>query len=183
MDKIALYILSLLPSDKETEVFKDQYLLHKTAFNILGAEIVIDSDTINFSSKELWQDANFFVACMITNKIAASGKVEILNEELGSKGEVYLFEQLNAYCSFIQKAGYSYSDDKIFPNQEGEFCSINNLYKEEGKIDDTIKIIISLLVKEEKDYRRILMDPRCLIQPQSSLSSDNAYALIDEQVA
>lgn len=27
------------------------------------------------------------------------------------------------------------------------------------------------------------MDPRCLIQPQSSLSSDNAYALIDEQVA
>ena len=27
------------------------------------------------------------------------------------------------------------------------------------------------------------MDPRCLIQPQSSLSSDNAYALIDEHVA
>ena len=183
LDKIALYILSLLPSDKETEVFKDQYLLHKTAFNILGAEIVLYSDTINFSSKELWQDANSFVACMITNKIAASGKVEILNEKLGSKGEVYLFDQLNAYYSFIQKAGYSYSDDKIFPNQEGEFCSIDNLYKEEGKIDDTIKKIISLLVKEEEDYRRILMDPRCLIQPQTSLSSDNAYALIDEKVA
>lgn len=183
LDKIALYILSLLPSDKETEVFKDQYLLYKTAFNILGSENVIDNDTINFSSKELWQDANFFVSCMITNKIAASGKVEILNEELGSKGEIYLFEQLNAYCNFIQKVGYGYNDDKIFPNQEGEFCSIDNLYKEEGKIDDTIKNIISLLVKEEEDYRRILMDSRCLIQPQSNLSSDNAYALIDEKVA
>lgn len=183
LDKVALYLLSLIPSDKETEVGKNQDSLYTTASNILGSEVVPCSETINYSSKDLWQDANFFVVSMINNKIKTAAKIETLNEQLGSKGEVYIFEQLNAFYDFLQKAGLSYNALNIFPNQEGEFCSINNLKKEEGKIDDIIKNIICLLVKEEEDYRRILMDPRCHLQPQSSLNSDSAYTLIDEKVA
>lgn len=183
LDTVALYLLSLLPSDKETEVGKNQNSLYTTASNILGSELVPCCDTIDYTSKDLWQDANFFVVSMISTKIKTATKVETLNEQLGSKGEVYVFEQLNAFYDFLQKAGISYNVPKIFPNQEGEFCSISNLKKEEGKIDDIIKNIIRLLVSEEEDYRRILMDPRCHLQPQATLNSDNAYALIDKKVA
>jgi hypothetical protein len=183
LDKVALYLLSLIPSDKESEVGKNQDSLYTTASNILGSEVVPCREIINYSSKDLWIDANFFVVSMISNKIKTAAKMETLNEQLGSKGEGYVFEQINAFYDFLQKAGISYNAPKIFPNQEGEFCSIINLKKEEGTIDDIIKNIICLLVKEEEDYRRVLMDSRCHLQPQASLNSDSAYTLIDEKVA
>ncbi len=183
LDKVALYLLSLIPTDKETEVGKNQVSLYTTASNILGSDVVPGCDTVNYASKDLWQDANFFVVSMISEKIKTAAKIGTLNEQLGNKGEAWIFEQLNAFYDFLQKAGISYNAPKIFPNQEGEFCSISNLKKEEGKIDDLIKNIICLLVKEEEDYRRILMDPRCNLQPQTLLNSDNAYALIDERMA
>lgn len=183
LDKVALYLLSLLPSDKETEVGKNQDSLYTTSFNILGSETVPCSGTINYSSKDLWQDANLFVARMIVSKIKTAAKIETLNEQLGFKGDIYIYEQLNSFYDFLQKSGISYNEAIIFPNQEGEFCSICNLKKEEGQIDDTIKNIICLLVKEEEDYRHLLMDSRSRLQPQASLNSDNAYSLIDEKVA
>jgi hypothetical protein len=183
LDKVALYVLSLIPSERETEVGHNQNSLYTTATNILGSEVIPLSNTISYTSKDLWQDANFFVVSMISNKIKASEKIEVLDEQLGTKGEVYVFEQLNAFYDFLRKSNISYSDPKIFPNQEGQFCSIGDLKKEEGKIDDIIKNIIYLLVDKKDDYRHILMDERSYLQPQPTLSSDNAYALIDEKVA
>ena len=183
LDKVALYLLSLIPVDKESEVGKNQDSLYATASSILGSELVPCCDLINYASKDLWQDANFFVVSMISEKIKTAVNIETLNEQLGFKGERYIFEQLNNFYDFLQISGISYSVPKIFPNQEGQFCSISNLKKEEGQIDDIIKNIICLLVNEEEDYRHILMDARCSLQPQASLNSDNAYALIDEKVA
>ena len=183
LNKIALYLLSLIPSDKETETWKSQYSLYTTAFNILESEVVPLSNTINYSSKDLWQDANFFVAGMISDRIKSAAKMETLNEQLGNKGELYVLEQLNAFYDFLQKSGISYDAHEIFPNQEGEFCSFKSLKKEDGKIDDTIKNIICLLVGEREDYRSVLMDSRCQLQPHNCLNSDTAYALIDEKVA
>jgi hypothetical protein len=183
LDKVALYLLSLIPADKESEVGKNQDSLYATASSILGSELVPCCDLINYASKDLWQDANFFVVSMISEKIKTAVNIETLNEQLGFKGERYIFEQLNNFYDFLQISGISYSVPKIFPNQEGQFCSISNLKKEEGQIDDIIKNIICLLVNEEEDYRHILMDARCSLQPQASLNSDNAYALIDEKVA
>ena len=184
LNKIALYLLSLIPSDKETETGKSQYSLYTTAFNILGSEVVPLSNTINYSSNDLWQRANNpFVVGMISDKIKSAAKLETLNQLLGNKGELYVLEQLNAFYDFLQRSGVSYDASKIFPNQKGEFYSFKSLKKEDGKIDDTIKNIICLLVEESEDYRSVLMDSRCRLQPQNYLNSDTAYALIDEKVA
>lgn len=184
LNKIALYLLSLIPADKETDTGKSQYSLYTTAFNILGAEVVPLSNTIYYSSNDLWQRANnFFIVGMISDKIKSAAKLETLNQQLGNKGELYVLEQLNAFYDFLQKSGVSYDASKIFPNQKGEFCSFKSLKKEDGKIGDTIKNIICLLVEESEDYRSVLMDSRCRLQPQNYLNSDTAYALIDEKVA
>lgn len=183
LDNVALYILSLIPTNLETEVGINQENIYTTSRNILGSDVVPDSESIDYSSKDLWQDSNFFVVSMISNKIKTAAKIDVLNEQLGSKGEVYIFDQLNSFYSFLIRSNISYSAPRIFPNQEGEFCAISELKKEEGTIDDTIKNIICLLVDAKDDYRHILMDKRCTLQPQALLNSDNAYALIDEKVA
>lgn len=183
LDNVALYILSLIPADIETEVGISQKNIYTTSRNILGTDVVPYSESINYSSTDLWQDSNFFVASMISTKIKTAAKIDVLNEQLGSKGEVYIFDQLNSFYSFLIRSNISYSAPRIFPNQEGEFCAISELKKEEGTIDDTIKNIICLLVDAKDDYRHILMDKRCTLQPQALLNSDNAYALIDEKVA
>lgn len=183
MESVALYVLSLIPFDLESEVGIIQKSIYTTAINILGSDVVSASELINYSTKDLWQDSNFFVVSMISNKIKNAEKIEEFDKQLGSKGEVYVFEQLNSFYDFLRNSNISYSAPKIFPNQEGEFCSITDLKKEEGSIEDIIKNIICLLVDENEDYRRILMDKRSNIQPQAILNSDNAYALIDEKVA
>ena len=183
LNKVSLYMLSLLPSDKNCETGKSQYALYRTAANLLDEDIVPQADVISYSEKDLWQDSNFFVASAIADKVKSLGRIEKLNELLGAKGETYIFEQLNAFYDFLNSSGISYTAPRIFPNQEGIFCAWTDLKKEEGSIEDIIKNIINKLVDDEQDYRHILMDTRCHLQPQAILNADRAYALIDEKIS
>ena len=54
--------------------------------------------------------------------------------------------------------------------------------REEGEIGERIKNIIGELVPSDQEFREILMDKRCVIQPQATLGSKDAYNLIDDKV-
>lgn len=181
LDKIALYIVSLLPKDKESELYKYQRDLFDVSKEILPSQTNFEGD-ISFDSSDLWLSANEYVCSQIEETISSMGTLDAINTSLGKVGEVKVWEILNKYYRFLSHANISYSHLSIFPNQNGVLKSFCDLNKDEGNIGDLLKNVISLLVEPETDYKNILIDSRSCLQPQSVIGAINAYKLIDDQV-
>lgn len=181
LDKIALYVVSLLPKNKESELYKYQRDIFDVSKEILPGQTNFESD-ISFDSSDLWLSANEYVCSQIEETISSMGTLDAINTSLGKVGEVKVWEILNKYYRFLSHANISYSHLSIFPNQNGVLKSFCDLNKDEGNIGDLLKNIISLLVDPETDYRNILMDSRSCLQPQSVIGAINAYKLIDDKV-
>lgn len=181
LDKIALYVVSLLPKDKESELYKYQRDIFDVSKEILPSQTNFEGD-ISFDSSDLWLSANEYVCSQIEETISSMGTLDAINTSLGKVGEVKIWEILNKYYRFLSHANISYSHLSIFPNQNGVLKSFCDLNKDEGNIGDLLKNIISLLVDSETEYRNILMDSRSCLQPQSVIGAINAYKLIDDKV-
>lgn len=181
LDKVALYIVSLLPKDKESELYKYQKDLFDVSKEVLKDQTNTESD-ISFDSSDLWQSANEYVCSQIGEALSSSGNLDAINTLLGQVGEAKAWEVLNKYYSFLSHANISYSDFSIFPNQNGVLKSFSCLYKDEGNIGDLLKNVISLLVDSDSEYRNILMDSHSCLQPQPVKGACNAYKLIDDKV-
>lgn len=181
LDKVALYIVSLLPKDKESELYKYQRDLFDVSKEILPSQTNFEGD-ISFDSSDLWLSANEYVCSQIEETISSMGTLDAINTSLGKVGEVKVWEILNKYYRFLSHANISYSHLSIFPNQNGVLKSFCDLNKDEGNIGDLLKNVISLLVEPKTDYKNILIDSRSCLQPQSVIGAINAYKLIDDQV-
>lgn len=181
LDKVALYIVSLLPKDKESELYKYQRVLFDVSKEILPSQTNFEGD-ISFDSSDLWLFANEYVCSQIEETISSMGTLDAIDTSLGKVGEVKVWEVLNKYYRFLSHANISYSNLSVFSNQNGVLKSFCDLNKDEGNIGDLLKNIISLLVDPETDYRNILMDSRSCLQPQSEIGAINAYKLIDDKV-
>ena len=181
LDKIDLYVVSLLPKDKESELYKYQRDIFDVSKEILPSQTNFEGD-ISFDSSDLWLSANEYVCSQIEETISSMGTLDAINTSLGKVGEVKIWEILNKYYRFLSHANISYSHLSIFPNQNGVLKSFCDLNKDEGNIGDLLKNVISLLVDPETDYRNILMDSRSCLQPQSVIGANNAYKLIDDKV-
>ena len=181
LDKVALYIVSLLPKDKESELYKYQRDLFDVSKEILPSQTNFEGD-ISFDSSDLWLSANEYVCSQIEETISSMGTLDAINTSLGKVGEVKVWEILNKYYRFLSHANISYSHLSIFPNQNGVLKSFCDLNKDEGNIGDLLKNVISLLVEPETDYKNILIDSRSCLQPQSVIGATDAYKLIDDQV-
>lgn len=181
LDNVALYIVSLLPKDKESELYKYQRDLFDVSKEILPSQTNFEGD-ISFDSSDLWLFANEYVCSQIEETISSMGTLDAIDTSLGKVGEVKVWEVLNKYYRFLSHANISYSNLSVFSNQNGVLKSFCNLNKDEGNIGDLLKNIISLLVDPETDYRNILMDSRSCLQPQSVIGAINAYKLIDDKV-
>lgn len=181
LDKIALYVVSLLPKDKDSELYKYQRDIFDVSKEILPSQTNFEGD-ISFDSSDLWLSANEYVCSQIEETISSMGTLDAINTSLGKVGEVKIWEILNKYYRFLSHANISYSHLSIFPNQNGVLKSFCDLNKDEGNIGDLLKNVISLLVDSETDYKNILIDSRSCLQPQSVIGAINAYKLIDDKV-
>ena len=183
LDKIARYMISILPANKESELYEFQVIIYDVSNKILGVDVNFAEHEVCYDTIELWQDSNTYVVNQIAEKISALGSMETLCEMLGNGGEKYAFELLNKFYKFISHNNIKYSSLSVFPNQNGLFRPLNDVKKEDGYIDSILKDIISLLVAEEEDYRNILIDKNCYLQPQSAITIKEAYSLIDDNVS
>ncbi len=182
LDKIARYLISILPSDTTLDLYKYQKSLFDISNKILGEEINYTEQEICFDSIELWHDANVYVANQIAEKISEIGTIEKLCLSLGNCGTKNAFELLNHFYDFLLHYNIKYASMSIFPNQNGEFKVYSALKKEEGHIDDILKNIICCLVSKEDDYRTVLIDNQSILKPQVSLNIENAFSFIDGRI-
>ena len=150
LDKVALYIVSLLPKDKESELYKYQRDLFDVSKEILPSQTNFEGD-ISFDSSDLWLFANEYVCSQIEETISSMGTLDAIDTSLGKVGEVKVWEVLNKYYRFLSHANISYSNLSVFSNQNGVLKSFCDLNKDEGNIGDLLKNIISFL------YKRIMI--------------------------
>ena len=101
------------------------------------------------------------------------------------KGESEVLQLLNSYYAYQETADINFDSDKIVPNQNGDLRSKNDLYREEGDINDTLKNIINKLSEvdnEVVDIRSQLVDKHVVIKLDKVLNEKYAYGLIDESI-
>lgn len=181
LDKIALYLLSLFPNDFSSELYKYQFILFRVSLSFL-AEKNFSYKGIGYNNEDLWHITNEYVVSQICERITELQSIEKTDNALGNPGEASVMETLNSFYSFLSYKNIPYVASCIFPNQNGQFRFFCSLKREEGEIGDRIKNIISELTSPEYEFREILMDKRCSIQPPASLGVKDAYSLIDDKV-
>ena len=179
---VATYMIRLLPNNKETNLFKYQSSLLSTAQVIKIAEDIIGY--IDFENDTLWHDISFYVVCQIWETIEKYSTLSDLCKFVG-RGESDVIQLLNVYYSYQDYAKINYESYKVIPNQNGRLLSKNDLYKEDGVINDTLKNIISKLSIVDgtvQDYRNLLLDKRIELKQEKRLNEKDAYNLIDESI-
>ena len=183
IENVSLFLLNLLPKDEGSDAGKTQYAVQAVACAILAGKDMPNASYIDYDGNDLWKESNVIVAYMLAQAITECENLENLRIHMGKEGEVDTIDILNAYYRFLLTTNFNYDTLAIFPNQNGEFRCIKDLKKEDGGIQEIIKDIISHLVPEEEEYRNILADKRCRIQPEQTLDSQTAFKLIDDKVA
>lgn len=180
--KVASYMIRLLPKNKESNLYKYQSSLLSIAQSFNITEGIVGY--IDFENNSLWNKISFYAACIIWEKIE---EYNTLAELCGfvNMGESDVISILNSYYAYQNYADIKFDSDNVIPNQNGNLLSKNDLYKEEGEINDTLKNIIynlSVVDNEIQDYRTLLMDKRIELKLDRVLNEKDAYNLIDETI-
>lgn len=179
---IASYMIRLLPDNKETNLYKYQSSLLSIAQAFSLAEGLIGY--IKFENKTLWDKISFYSVCSIWEKIEEFSTITELCTFV-KKGEPDVIQLLNSYYAYEEYADIKFDSDKVIPNQNGDLRSKDDLYKEEGDINEDLKNIIkSLSEVDDKvvDLRSQLVDKRVDIKLDKVLNEKYAYNLIDESI-
>jgi len=97
------------------------------------------------------------------------------NEDLWSKANIFL----NNFYDYLTSMKITI-DGNIVPNQNGVFCSLEDLFKDDNIIKE-LKDILCLLNSEE-DFRNILAETSLSIQPAHSKNTEDIAKPIDEAI-
>lgn len=181
--KVSSYMIRLLPSNKESDLFKYQSSLLVLAQSFIKAEEVIAY--LDFDNETLWNRISFYVTCGIWETIE---KYSTLTElcQLLNRGELEVIQLLNNYYAYQDYAKINFDSDKVIPNQNGYLLSKKDLYEEDSVISDTLKNIINKLSTIDdgvQDYRTLLLDKRINLKLGRTLTEKDAYVLIDQSIA
>ena len=175
---VALYMCSILPEksqfDTDNNWKSTQESIQHVARAILPAESHEESGRIACESDELWKVTNSLAIRAIRRKIEENTTLSGMASASG-KNEDQIIDILNMFyrCS---------TTGRIFPDQKGQLQELSELRKEEGTIDETIKDIIDLIANAGSSFRTRLADRRCSKQPESTLSTTDAFRFIDDTV-
>lgn len=183
LDEIALYIVSLLPQDTQSELYERQNNLYSISRSFLPSTQTNGIKYIDYDSSDLWKSANAYVCDQICEAITAAKSLDGINDLLENIGIKEVWNILNDFYNFLKQEGIQYDNRSIFPNQNGQFKRFDELYQDYGNIGDILKDVIAKLVDADSEYRNILMDPECVLQPRERCEAADAYRLIDGKVS
>lgn len=182
LDEIALYIVSILPQDTQSELYERQNTLYSISKSFLPSNQTYDTKSIDLDSSDLWKSANTYVCDQICEAISAAKSLDGVNDLLENVGIKKVWNILNNFYNLLKQEGIQYNNRPIFPNQNGSFKQYDELCQDYGNIGDILKDVISKLVDEDSEYRNILMDTECVLQPKEKLAAEDAYKLIDDTI-
>jgi len=114
---------------------------------------------LKYYDDRIWEESDKKSLFFIVSKISEYQTVEKAVEELEFENSKIFNEWLNKLVSFLIKEGFEYNINRekhpILPNQNGDFCTKDNLFLDAGDIDNELKDISKEL---GYDFREELLE-------------------------
>ena len=180
----AIYLIHLLPDTTSQILHNSQISLLKIVRKYYYKRCESKSEnTITCNLEDFWRKANEKIITSLQEHIAEDASIEGLKKFISDSGILYdngdtiIF--LNDFYDYLTSIKITV-DSNIIPNQNGVFCSIDDLFKDDN-IPDELKDVL-LLIDSKNDFRDILAEKSLSIQPKPSKGVSDIAKLIDDSM-
>lgn len=129
---------------------------------------------VNLNGNKLWHEAEKILIEEIVQEITSAGLVELLkdNYEFSSYEETILWIDKLIYFLEENYDTVARKTIAILPNQNGEFCTKDDILLDDGEIDEELKDIAKLV---GEDVRELLLDKRVYLQMSEKSTMTEQY--------
>ncbi|RST29389.1 sacsin N-terminal ATP-binding-like domain-containing protein [Chryseobacterium lacus] len=181
----AIYLLHLLPEESSPTLYNSQKKLLEIVqkYDYETCESYTTSE-IKCSNEDFWRKTNKVIVDSYNSRIEEDNTIDGLKVYLSEQtkkdydfGDTVIF--LNDYYDYLTSIKIPI-DSSIIPNQNGEFRTIDDLFKDD-EISKELKDVL-YLVNSDEDYRNILAESSLSIQPTHSKSVEDIAKPIDEAI-
>lgn len=181
----AIYLLHLLPEESSPTLYNSQKKLLEIVqkYDYETCESYTISE-IKCSNEDFWRKANKVIVDDYNSRIEEDKTIDGLKNYLSQQtkkeydfGDTIIF--LNGYYDYLTSMKIPI-DSSIIPNQNGEFCTIDDLFKDDN-ISKELKDVL-YLVNSDEDYRKILAEPSLSKQPTRSKKIEDIAKPIDDAI-
>ena len=180
----AVFLIHFLPEEESQLLYNSQKnlldIVRKYYYdrNNTYSQIAILCDT-----EEFWRKANDEIIKSLQGHLEEDANLENLkvflskSEKTYDDGDTVIF--LNDFYDYLKKTNRNISG-KIVPNQNGNFCSLDEIFKDDN-VPNPLKDILCLINPEE-DFRNILADASLSIQPTHSKNIEDIAQILDNTI-
>ena len=183
--EFAIYLINLLPEESSPTLYNSQKklleIVQKYDFEVCET---YTTSKIKCSNEDFWRKANKVIVDSYNGRIEKDKTIVGLKIYLSEQtkkeydfGDTVIF--LNGYYDYLTSMKISI-DSSILPNQNGEFCNIDGMFKDDD-ISKELKDIV-YLVNSDKDFRNILAEDSLSIQPAPIKTIKDIAEVIDEEI-
>jgi hypothetical protein len=180
----AIYLIHLIPDAASQILYNSQIsLINIVQKYYYDKSKQISKNVIICNSEEFWRKANDKIISSLQRHISENTSLDELQNYLSGSGVIYdngdtiIF--LNDFYDYLTSMKIII-DANIVPNQNGTFCSLDDLFKDDS-ISKELKDILCL-VNSDEDFRNILAEPSLSIQPPHSKNIEDIAKPIDEKI-
>ena len=180
----AVFLLHFLPEETSKLLYNSQKRLLEIVQNYYYERSEPYSPTIiACNAEDFWRKANDHIVQSLQGHLEEDADLENLKAYLSESGRTYddgdtvIF--LNDFYDYLKNSGRTMSG-KIVPNQNGVFCSLEKVYKDEN-IPEPLKDILSLVTPDD-DFRDILADASLSVQPAHAKNMDDITQILDKTI-
>ena len=183
----AIYLSHFLPEEKSQVLHSSQKTLLNLVQKYYYGKIKSYSPTvISCNIEDFWRKTNDKIVKSLVKNISVYGSLSSLKKFLSKSGTIYdegdTIILLNDFYDYIKSSNRNLSGN-IIPNQNGDFCSLDDDFFRDDNIPDKLKDILAL-VNLEKDCRTILAEKSLSLSAQPIHSKNIGFIidLIDKEV-
>lgn len=177
----AIFLIHFLPEETSPLLQSSQ----KTLLDIVkkyyyNRSSLYSQAMISCNVEDFWRKANDKIIRLLQTNIEECETIEGLKNFLSESGKTYddgdtiIF--LNDFYNYLKRTGRNISE-KIVPNQNGNFCFLDEIYKDDN-VPDPLKDIL-YLIKPEDDFRNILAYISLSIQPTHYKKIEDIAQILD----
>lgn len=182
-DNVALFILSIMPMNQNSGLYRQQYLIWDLAKLHFPSECSGNDShaQINLSAETLWATASELIRDNIINVIEEAGNLEDYNKRMDGNMAASI-AALNKLYSYLIQVNLSYKELSIVPNQNGVFKKLSSLMSDNGSILEDAKNASELILEEDEYFRNVLANTEIVPAPDKVYDIESAYGKLDKKV-